>query len=329
MGLIERTLSKEKTSISVVIPVYGCPEALPELHERLTKTLNKIAGNDYEIILVNDACPKNSWQVVENLCNEDPHVTGLELSRNFGQIRAILAGLDYCKGEWVVVMDCDLQDQPEEIIRMYQKVNDENLDTVFARRVARKDGKGKIFLAKRFYNLYSWATGIKYDPSLCNFSMSNRKVIDAYCSMREIHRAFIMYIQWMGFREGTIDVDHHARFAGKSGYTLKKRIDFALEILTSQSDKLLRVMMKTGIGISMLSFIAVIVTVVKHFVTSVPVGWSSLIAVIFFSTGLLLTALGVIGIYIGNIFMQVKDRPLYIIRTVLNNKSSKEKPSSK
>ena len=248
--------------ISVVIPMYGCPEAIPELHKRLTDVLHKIVGDDYEIIMVNDSCPKGSWNNIKKVCQNDSHVVGIDLSRNFGQIRAILAGLDYSTGDWVVVMDCDLQDAPEEIEHLYNKAQ-EGYDVVFARRAHRKDSAFKIFVSGLFYRLYSWATDVKYDESLENFSISSRKVIDSYCSMREMHRAFVMYIQWMGFKRTSIVVEHHERYAGKSGYSFKKRMNMATEILTSQSDKLLRVLFRVGMAMSLAAFIAVIVIVVR------------------------------------------------------------------
>lgn len=305
--------------ISVVIPIYGCPEAIPELHNRLTDVLYKIAGDDYEIIMVNDSCPKGSWTKIREVCQNDSHVVGIDLSRNFGQIRAILAGLDYSTGDWVVVMDCDLQDAPEEIENLYNKAN-EGYDVVFARRKQRKDSAFKVFVSGLFYRLYSWATDVRYDESLENFSISNRKVIDAYCSMREMHRAFVMYIQWMGFKRTSIEVEHHERYAGKSGYNFKKRMNMAAEILTSQSDKLLRVLFRVGTVISLAAFIAVIVIVIRHFIVHSPAGWASIVASIFLMGGLLLAGLGIVGIYVGNIFMQVKNRPLYLIEDVLNGR---------
>ena len=308
--------------ISVVIPVYGCKAALPELHRRLTETLLSLT-NEYEIILVNDACPQNSWESIQELCAEDQHVVGLELSRNFGQIKAITAGLDCSSGDWVVVMDCDLQDRPEEISRLYQKAQ-EGFDIVFARRKQRKDSKLKEFVSKCFYKTYSLATDFHYDPALCNFSISSRKVIDSYCSMRETHRAFAMYIQWMGFQQAVLDVDHQERYEGKSGYNFKKRLKLATEILTSQSDKLLRLMSKIGLIISAGSLVFLIVTIIRYFTSDIVIGYSSTIAVILFMSGLIILTIGLVGIYVGNTFMEAKKRPLYIVRTTLNKECEKE-----
>ena len=195
--------------VSVVIPIYGCKGALIELYERLVKSLEQIT-NKYEIILVNDNCPQNSWEIIEQITDKDKNVIGIELSRNFGQMKAILAGLDYSTGDYVVVMDCDLQDKPEEIINLYKKIN-EGYDIVLAKRKERKDGFLKIFVSKMFYKVYSSAIGQKYDPELCNFSISTRNVINNYCKMREEHRAFVMYLQWMGFKQTSIEVEHDKR----------------------------------------------------------------------------------------------------------------------
>lgn len=302
--------------LSVVIPVYGCKAALPELHRRLTATVEQIT-QDYEIILVNDACPQNSWEEICKICEKDKRVVGLEMSRNFGQIKAITAGLDYSSGEWVVVMDCDLQDRPEEILNLYAKAQ-EGYDVVFARRRQRKDSPMKKFVSGCFYKLYSFATDGNYDAALCNFSISRRSVIDAYCSMREEHRAFVMYVKWLGFRQTAIDVEHNERFEGKSGYNFKRRMKMAMDILTSQSDKLLAITAWSGLVIALISFLVMLFFVIRYFVADITLGWTSLIAAIFLMGGLTIMCVGVVGLYVGNIFMQVKQRPLYVVRTALN-----------
>lgn len=309
--------------LSVVIPVYGCKGALNELYERLTKTLPKIT-DDYEIILVNDNCPQNSLEVIQEICKKDNKVVGIELSRNFGQMKAILAGLEYSTGDWVVVMDCDLQDRPEEIINLYNKAQ-EGYDVVFARRKARKDSFGKVLVSKIFYKIYSFATDMNYDSTLCNFSISNRKVIDSYCKMREEHRAFVMYIQWLGFKQTAIDVEHNERKEGKSSYNFKKRMKMATDILFSQSDKLLKAIVSMGFIITLLSVIAVIVIIINYFCNNVSPGWSSIIATICLMSGITIFVVGVVGIYIGNIFIQIKERPLYVIRNIFNDKKEQEK----
>lgn len=312
-----------KKEFSVVIPVYGCRAALEELYSRLTTSLKKITKN-YEIILVNDSCPQKSWEVIEELCKRDKNVIGVEMSRNFGQMKAILAGLDICSGEYVVVMDCDLQDRPEEIINLYKKLKS-GYDVVFARRANRKDSKGKIKVSNLFYKLYTVATGQEYDPNLCNFSISKRSVIKNYCKIREEHRAFVMYIKWMGYKQTFINVQHDQRYEGKSSYTFKKRLKLATDILFSQSDKLLKVIVGMGMTISFVSFLAILLVIILALTTNLSMGWPSLMVTICFIGGINIFVVGVVGLYIGNIFVQVKNRPLYFVRSTLNYKSEENK----
>lgn len=301
--------------ISVVIPVYGCKAALRELYERLTESLSRITS-DYEIILVNDACPQNSWEVIEELCREDAKVVGIEMARNFGQIKAITAGLDHSTGDWVVVMDCDLQDRPEEIINLYHKAQ-EGYDVVFARRAQRKDSWLKVFVSKVFYKIYSFASDGNYDPAICNFSICKRVVIENYCRMRELHRAYVIYIKWLGFRQTTIDVEHNVRKEGKSSYNMKKRLQMAGEILTSQSDKLLKFTVGLGFTMTLVSFLVIVGLIINYFCGNVATGWTSLIAMNCLIGGIIILVIGFVGLYVGNIFMQVKERPLYVVRQVL------------
>lgn len=303
--------------ISAVIPVYGCKAALPELHRRLSESLRKLT-NDYEIIFVNDNCPQNSWEVIEEICCCDKNVKGIELSRNFGQMKAILAGLDYANGDWIVVMDCDLQDRPEEILRLYEKAQ-EGYDVVFARRKVRQDNAVKVFLANQFYKIYRYATDGNYDGAICNFSIVKSDVIKNYCKMREQHRGYVMYIRWLGFKQAVIDVEHNDRYEGKSSYSLKKRIDMAIDLLTSQSDKILRLFTSLGFGLSFISFLVILGLIIYHFTADVSVGWTSLIATTVLMGGLIIMAVGIVSIYVGNIFMQTKGRPLYVIRQILND----------
>lgn len=307
--------------ISVVIPIYGCRAAIPELHRRLTESVGSLT-DDYELILVNDNCPQNSWEVIEEIGKNDPHLKGIELSRNFGQMKAILAGLDYANGDWIVVMDCDLQDRPEEIPRLYAKAQ-EGYDAVFARRAERQDNPVKVFLANMFYKVYQFATDGNYDGAVCNFSIVKRDVIKSYCMMREQHRGYVMYIRWLGYRQTTIDVEHNDRFEGKSSYSLKKRINMALELLTSQSDKVLKLFTSLGFLLSLVSFLAIIGLVIYHFTANVSVGWTSLIATTVMMGGLIIMVVGIVGIYVGNIFMQTKNRPLYIVRQIINDDREK------
>ena len=310
--------------ISVVIPVYGCRAALFELHRRLTESLKKIT-DDYEIILVNDCCPQGSWIDIEKICATDEKVVGINLSRNFGQIRAITAGLDKSRGDAVVVMDCDLQDRPENIPLLYEKLK-EGHDVVFSRRQGRVDSGATKLFSKLFYKVYDYFTEGTFDSSINNFSIAKRKVIDAYCSMREHNRAYTMFIKWLGFNEAVIDLPAEERFSGKSSYSFKKKLKMASEIITSQSNKPLIFSVGLGFTMSLVSFIFIIALIIRKFAFhDVTTGWASLIASVFLMGGLILAAIGVVGIYIGNIFNEAKNRPIYVISEILNQKQETEK----
>ncbi len=307
----------KKMDISVVIPVYGCRAALSELHKRLCESLEKICST-FEIILVDDNCPQNSWEEIEKICSGDKRVVGLHMSRNFGQIRAITAGLDKCKGDWIVVMDCDLQDRPESIPELYKKAL-EGYDVVFARREGRKDSFITKFLSKSFYKVYDYFTDGNFDSSICNFSISKRKVIDAYCMMREQNRAYTMFIRWLGFKQTAIDMSADERYEGKSSYNLRKKIKMAFEIITSQSNKPLLFSIKAGFIIAAFALIYIIYLIARYIlVGDIVVGWTTIVASIYLMGGILLSAIGVVGIYVGNIFNEAKNRPLYVIDESIN-----------
>jgi dolichol-phosphate mannosyltransferase len=307
--------------ISVVIPVYGCRACLEELHRQLTAALAALTS-DYEIVLVNDACPQNSWEVIKAIASRDPHVKGLDLSRNFGQIRAITAGLHHATGDWIVVMDCDLQDKPAEIARLYAKAV-EGYDVVFSRRAERKDGLVKQLLSGLFYRTYAYFTAGGFDSRISNFSISRRIVIENYLRMGDQNRAFVLFINWMGFRSTVIDIDHAERASGKSSYSLRRRINLALEIITTQSNKPLILSIRAGFTVSLLALIYAVYLVVRFFYLGVSVeGWTSTIVSIYFVGGILLAQLGIVGLYVGYVFDQTKGRPIYIVRELYQKRRS-------
>lgn len=309
--------SARRIDISVVVPVYGCPSAIPELHRRLVETLEGM-GVSFELVLVNDHCPRGSWEEIKKVCDVDRRVIGLNLSRNYGQIQAITAGLDLSCGEWVVVMDCDLQDRPESIPLLFSKAK-EGYDVVFAQRQGRKDSGLTKILSKAFYKVYDYFTDGNYDNSISNFSISRRVVIDAYCSMREHHRAYTIFIKWLGFKQAHIPLPADERFEGESSYDFKKKMRMAADIITAQSDKPLRFSIKLGFLIALLAFVYLVYLVINYFLNpGMLPGWTSTVGAVFLMGGLMLMAIGVVGIYVGNIFNEVKDRPLYVIAERLN-----------
>ena len=303
--------------MSVIVPVYGCSSSLEELYIRLKTTLETISVN-FELILVNDDCPRNSWEVIKKLAAQDKRVIGINLSRNFGQIRAITAGLDHASGDLVVVMDCDLQDQPEEIISLYNKLQ-EGYDVVFARRHERQDHFMTRLVSNVFYRIYSWFIGAHFDQTLCNFSISKKMVIDGYVRMREQNRSWVMFIQWLGFKQTSLNVKHAKRKEGKSSYTLAKRLRLASHVITSQSNKPLLIFLGFGFITAFCSFAYAFSILLRYFFFGISmVGWASVIVSIFFFGGLILVNLGIVGLYIGYLFNEIKSRPLYLIREIIN-----------
>ena len=283
----------------------------------MNDTLTKITEN-FEIIMINDASPDNAWLQIKKLASEDSRVKGLNLSRNFGQHYAITAGLDISQGEWVVVMDCDLQDQPQEILKLYSKVQ-EGFDIVWGKRHQRKDTYLKQLGSKIFYKVYDYFTEKKTDSSIANFSIISEQVVKEFKQIKEQNRNFPLFIEWLGFNVAQIDIDHAQREDGKSAYTLKKLINFAIDSIVSQSNKPLRLSIKLGFIISFSSIMYTFYLIFRYFIQGVPVeGWTSVMVSIYFIGGLLFANLGFVGLYIGKIFDETKERPLYIIKDKIN-----------
>ena len=302
---------------SIVIPVYQAINIFDELLSRI-KAAMQFAEGDYEIILVDDGSTDNSWEIISDICLGNKHVKGIKLSRNFGQQHAITAGLDFCSGDWVIVMDCDLQDRPEEIINLYKKAL-EGYDIVFAKRNNRKDTFWTKTYSKIFYRLYSYLTGIKHDATIANFGIYSFKVIEVIKQMKEPMRAFSPMARWVGFKRASIEVEHGERFHGKSSNTASKRINLALDIILSYSDKPLKIIVSVGFFISLSAFIAAFYLLFRYFNGEIVVlGYTSIIISIWLLGGLIIFILGILGLYITRIFSGVKKRPLYIVDEKLN-----------
>lgn len=303
----------EKTHISVVVPVYKAENCLNELYARLRVVLEKISP-DFEIILVEDCGGDNSWTVIERLAINDPRVRGIQFSRNFGQHYGITAGLDCCTGDWVVVMDCDLQDRPEEISRLYAKAR-EGYDVVLARRGARCDPLLKRVTSWMFYKIFSYLADIEYDGESGNFRIMSRKVVTNFRRMGEQLRFFGGLVQWMGFPTASIEVEHAERFEGQSTYTLAKLWKLASETIIAHSDKPLRLAVRFGFLMAFSSFFYGAYILINALLYNSPIpGWSSLIVSLYFIGGIIIGILGILGIYMGKTFDESKKRPLYIIR---------------
>jgi glycosyltransferase involved in cell wall biosynthesis len=316
-GYLTLIAMQKKIHISVVSPVYRAEMIVSELVKQVKENLLPIT-EDFEIILINDASPDNSWAEITKEATKDNRVKGLNLSRNFGQHYAITAGLNFAKGEWIVVMDCDLQDRPDEIPNLYRKAL-EGYDSVFAQRTERNDTAFKKLFSHLFYNLFSYLTDTKQDATVANFGIYRRCVIDAILSMHDQIRFFPTMVQWVGFRKYYLPVEHASRFEGKSTYNFKGLYRLALNTIMGFSDKPLRLTVKVGFLVTMLSILVGIVYFVLYITGKIQVmGFTTLIISLWFLAGLIMFILGILGLYIGRMFEKVKQRPVYIVQDQCN-----------
>jgi dolichol-phosphate mannosyltransferase len=300
------------THLTVVVPVFNESSLIEELLKRVIKNVKKIT-EDFELIIVDDGSGDNTWNLVENEAKKENRIKGIKLTRNFGHHYAISAGLHNSNGEWVVVMDGDLQDRPEVIPDLYIKAN-EGFDVVF---VSRKNRPEKLYyriVQKIFYWLLRSLSGIDFDSSQANFSIISQKVVEAFRIFPENARFYGSTVKWLGFKRSFIVADHGLRHSGTPSYTIKKRIHLGFDMILSFSNRPLKFVIYLGFFISTLSIFATLWITFGYFKWGfTEIGWPSLISSIFFATGIILIVNGVIGIYVGEIFKQVKNRPLYII----------------
>ncbi|MBX7042426.1 MAG: glycosyltransferase [Ignavibacteria bacterium] len=302
--------------ISVVSPVYKAEKIVDELVKRLSDVLRGLT-DDYEIILVEDCGGDDSWNRIEENCRRDTHVKGILLSRNFGQHYAITAGLMQATGDVIVVMDCDLQDDPAHIARLLDEYK-RGFEIVFTRRIGRKHSFFKMITAKIYNSMFTLFSDKNYELNVGSMTMFSARVKDEFIRLKDQDRLYIQLLKWIGFRSTYVPVEHRERYEGKSSYSISKLFFTAIQGWTSYSDKLLRLSIYSGLLISAITLLVGIYIVISYFLKSFQPGWPSLIVAILFSTGLILMSIGITGIYIGKIFEQTKQRPLFIIDKKLN-----------
>ena len=301
-----------ETKIAVIIPVYNAEKILDELCSRLTFNLSQITDS-FEIILVDDGSSDSSWNKIKENSLKDNRIKGFLLSKNFGQHHAITAGIDKSNADWVVVMDCDLQDRPEEIVELYNKAI-QGFDIVLAARKNRKDNFLKKASSKLFYIILSFFSGMKFNGEVGNFGIYHKNVIENIKHLREPFRFFVSSVKWIGFNSTTLNVEHDNRFEGKSSYNYKKLISLAVNIIISYSNKPLKMMIFTGISFAFVSLLFIAYNFYLKFIGQITeLGYTSIISSIWLLAGLILSSTGILGIYIGKIYDGIKNRPLYII----------------
>ena len=303
--------------LSIVSPVYRGEKMLEELVRRIHAAISPMT-DDYEIVLVNDCSPDNSWEKIADICTNDQRVKGINLSRNFGQPYAITAGLTYAKGDYIAVIDCDLQNKPEDLPAMYEKAL-EGYDVVSARRVVRDDTFLKRMSSAVFHKVYDFLSGFDTDKAVAEFGIYSKKIVKVYCSIPEYSRSFVELIHTLGFKKTTVDVSHDHRLEGESSYNLHRLLVLSYNSIISNSNRPLYLSVTLGFLMSLLSFLMAVYNIFAKFAGLNEVaGYTSTIFSIWFVGGLLLFMMGILGLYIGKIFDQVKGRPVFIVSETLN-----------
>jgi len=303
--------------ISVVAPAYNEETCLQQFHDRLTEVCRSLSGYDYELLVVNDGSTDRTEEILHDLCRTDEHMSMVSLSRNYGHETAVAAGMDYARGDIIVLMDADLQDTPELIPQMLKKY-EEGYDIVNARRSSRAGETWmKKWTAKKFYHVFAKASGKVHMPeNVGNYRLVSRRAADAFCKLRETHRFARGLFSWVGYPTTEVEFERDPRAAGKTKYNYKSMVNLAIEGLTSFTTAPLRWATYAGliaICFAIIYIIYVLVMVCTHDPHLQP-GWSSMVIIMLLFGSLQLIFLGVIGEYLGRIFDETKGRPLYFIK---------------
>lgn len=308
----------ERPFISAVVPCYNEEESLPILHERLTKVLSKCSDR-YEIILANDGSRDGTLRLIRELVLRDPHVRGVDLSRNFGHQVCLTAGLDHARGEAILMLDADLQDPPELLPRMIAKWR-QGADVVYAVRRKRKgESLFKRATAAAFYRLLKFFTKIEIPIDTGDFRLIDRRALDSVLALRESNRFLRGLFSWVGFHQEPVHYVRQKRYAGTTKYPLHKMIRFAMDGLTTFSSAPLRLAMWIGLGSAGIAFLYSLRVLYSGVWGGGVPGWASTTISVLFLGGVQLFTIGLLGEYIGRIFDEVKRRPLYLVREIIEN----------
>ena len=303
------------TELSVVIPVYGCEGCLRALRDRLASAIRPLTSS-YELIFVDDRSPDDSWTVLQGLAHESPQVRLVRLSRNFGQHAAITAGLAESRGRRVVVMDCDLQDPPEDLPRLWAEA-EKGYDVVLARRASRRQSWLRRLSGGMYYRLRNVLVKGDMYTNYTNFSLISRKVVDAFLILRDKDRQYLLILHWLGFEHTSIEVDPAERFSGASAYRLRTLVRVAIDGMFFQSTVLLRWVVYSGFAVAAVGVLLAAYTMLVFLLGRDVPDWTALPMTALVLTGFVIISTGITGLYVGKIFDQVKGRPLYVIDTTV------------
>ena len=306
--------------LSIVIPMYNEEKVADTCYERVKSVVSGITTMEHEIIFINDGSKDNTFQALISIAEKDRRVKVINFSRNFGHQIAITAGTDLSSGDAVIVMDADMQDPPELIPRFLEKWT-EGFRVVYAKRTRRKGESGfKLLTASLFYRILKKLTDIQIPLDTGDFRLMDRKVVDELKKLRETNRFVRGLVSWIGFRQTFVEYERDVRYAGVTKYPLRKMIRFALDGITSFSDRPLKIALNFGflsLCIGLLLIIYAIVSKVYYPETTIS-GWTSLLIIVVFFGGVQLLTIGIVGEYVGRIYDQSKKRPLYIIEEIVN-----------
>lgn len=310
--------------LSVVAPCLNEEDGLEEFYLRLKASIKAAGISSYEIIMVDDGSRDHTWNIIRIISKRNPSVRGLKLSRNFGHQAALTAGLNEAQGEYIFIIDSDLQDPPELLAGMLSRMK-EGYDVVYGqRRQRRGETVFKLFTAKMFYRLLSLMADVNIPKDTGDFRLINRKVLNAYKEINESQRFTRGLIAWLGFNQTAFLYDRQPRFAGTTNYPLMKMINFSFDAVTGFSLKPLRMIILLGVITSMLSFMAFTYSIYQWIFSNTVPGWASLMTVICLISCVQIICLGVVGEYVGRTFAETKKRPLYLVQ----EKADEEIPSS-
>ena len=307
---------------SLVAPVYNEAETLPHFYRRSLAVLEDLE-EPFELILVNDGSSDGSDRIMRELQARDPRVRIVEFSRNFGHQAAISAGLAHARGQAVIIIDSDLQDPPELILEMVARWK-EGAEVVYAQRASRTgETRFKLLTASIFYRLIARLTDVAIPRDTGDFRLLDRKVVDAIVALPEHHRFMRGLSAWVGFRQDAVRYERQERFAGSTKYPLRKMLRFSLDAITGFSYAPLQLATTFGFALAGISLLAIVAAAVLRLTTGAIVGQASTLILVLFLGGIQLIFLGVIGEYLGRIYDEVRQRPLYIVRDVLEGGKSR------
>ena len=313
---VQQIVQAEHLTYSIIAPVFNEVETLPHFYERMVRVMEDI-GEPFELILINDGSTDGSYTVMRKLHEEDARVRIIDFSRNFGHQIAISAGLDYARGDATIIIDSDLQDPPEVVTQLIARWKD-GAEVVYAQRTQRAgETFFKLATAAAFYRLIARLTSINIPPDTGDFRLLDQRVVKALTSMREHHRFMRGLSSWVGFRQEAVQYQRHERFAGSTKYPLKKMIRFSLDAITSFSYVPLQLATSFGFFLAGLSLIGILIAIILRIFMGAIVGQASTLILVLFLGGIQLIFLGIIGEYLGRIYDEVRARPLYIVREVL------------